>query len=152
MNDKRTFNTVIGWILAVTSVTFVLLLAGFGSGTLTDSPPAISPYATGTPSETDVLEPGTSAPDAAASDSAAPAVITIEGFDFGDSISAATGQIVTVTNRDGVAHTWTARDGTFDSSSIASDGSFDFTFDEPGEYDFFCSIHPSMTGSISVQG
>jgi plastocyanin len=60
---------------------------------------------------------------------------------------------VVVTNRDGVANTWTSTDAVFDSSSIAgAGGSFTFSFDEAGEYDFFCSIHPGMTGSITVTG
>lgn len=38
-------HTVIGLILGLGALTFVLLLAGVGSGALTEDPPAVSPYA-----------------------------------------------------------------------------------------------------------
>lgn len=78
--------------------------------------------------------------------------VTIENFSFTvDGIAAVDGTVV-ITNSDGVAHTWTANDGTFDSGAISPGGTFDFTFAEPGEHSFFCSIHPSMTGTITVTG
>lgn len=80
------------------------------------------------------------------------AVISIVDFSFGIPITVSVGQEVTVANRDGFAHTWTADDGTFNSGSIEPGGQFAFTFTEAGEYTFFCGIHPAMTGSISVQG
>jgi plastocyanin len=78
--------------------------------------------------------------------------IVIEGFAFNAPASVDVGTTVTVQNRDGVAHTWTAADGTFDSGNIAGGGSFQFTFDAAGEYAFACQIHPDMQGSITVNG
>lgn len=78
--------------------------------------------------------------------------ITIENFSFGDPITAGVGDTILVINEDGVAHTWTSDDEVFNSGSIGPDGRFTFRFDEPGEYGFFCSIHPTMTGSIKVSG
>lgn len=80
------------------------------------------------------------------------AEIDIEEFDFGDPITVPVGTEVLVHNLDPVTHTWTSVDGLFDSGRIAGDAEFTFTFDEPGEYDFVCSIHPSMTGTIVVTG
>jgi plastocyanin len=80
------------------------------------------------------------------------AVIEIVDFSFGDPITVPVGQEVTVVNRDGFAHTWTADDGTFNSGSIDPDGEFRFTFAEAGEYTYFCGIHPTMTGSLTVEG
>jgi plastocyanin len=80
------------------------------------------------------------------------ATIVIEDFSFAAPGSVAAGTTVTVENRDGAAHTWTATDGSFDSGTIAGGGSFQFTFDQPGEFDFMCTIHPAMQGSISVTG
>ena len=76
--------------------------------------------------------------------------ITIQDFDFGDPATASVGDTVTVTNNDGVPHTWTSTDGAFDSGSLAEGDEFSFTFDEAGEYSFFCAIHPAMTGTITV--
>ncbi|MGB6182347.1 MAG: biphenyl 2,3-dioxygenase [Rhodococcus sp. (in: high G+C Gram-positive bacteria)] len=40
-------------------------------------------------------------------------------------------------------------DGIFD-SGVNGDNTFRFTFDEPGDVEYFCSIHPYMTGTIHV--
>ena len=79
------------------------------------------------------------------------AEIVIEDFDFGDPITVSVGDTVTVTNQDGASHTWTSDDeGVFDSGTISSGDSFEHTFDAAGTYGFFCAIHPSMTGTITV--
>lgn len=79
--------------------------------------------------------------------------ITISNFQFMGATAVATGETLTVTNEDGVTHTWTSDDDVFDSGSLASGESFEFTFEDPGEYTFFCAIHPAaMTGSITVEG
>jgi plastocyanin len=42
-------------------------------------------------------------------------------------------------------------DGTFDSGNISKGQDFKFTFAEPGEFPFFCAVHPAtMTGVIAV--
>lgn len=87
-----------------------------------------------------------------ASDGPLDARIVIENFSFGGDVSMPVGSTATVTNRDGVAHTWTADSGAFDSDVIEPDASFSFTFDQPGDIPFFCSIHPSMTGVVSITG
>jgi len=88
----------------------------------------------------------------AAGGSTAPADITIENFDFSGPDTVTVGTTVTVTNQDNVSHTWTSEDDVFDSGSLGQGESFQFTFDEAGEYTFVCSIHPGMSGSISVEG
>lgn len=35
-------------------------------------------------------------------------------------------------------------------SEIQSDGTFRHTFEEPGTYTYYCSLHPNMTGTIEV--
>ncbi len=78
--------------------------------------------------------------------------ITIENFEFTGPETASVGDTVTITNEDSVGHTWTAVDGDFDSGTIAAGETFEFTFDEAGEFDYFCSIHPEMEGTITVEG
>lgn len=159
MHSKKRFDSIIGWILAITSFGFVLLLAGVGAGALTADPPAVSPYATGSSGESgesaDVFDTDAydSTPGETQVQPAAAAAITIADFAFGDPIEVAVGQPITITNNDGLGHTWTARDGAFDSGTIeGGGGTFEFAFDHAGEFEFFCTIHPSMTGSITVEG
>ena len=40
--------------------------------------------------------------------------------------------------------------GVFDSSLVMADATYAFTFDEAGSYDYFCMVHPWMTGTITV--
>ncbi len=78
--------------------------------------------------------------------------ITIENFSFGDPATGEVGDTILIVNEDGVAHTWTSDGDVFDSGSISPDGRFTFRFDESGEYGFFCSIHPTMTGTVEISG
>ena len=80
------------------------------------------------------------------------ASITISGFAFTGAETVSIGDTVTITNEDAAGHTWTAVDGEFDSGTLAEGETFDFTFDAAGDFDYFCSIHPSMTGTITVEG
>lgn len=80
------------------------------------------------------------------------ASITIENFSFGAPSTVGVGDPLLVVNEDGVPHTWTADDGGFDSGTIGSGETFEYAFEEAGEYSFFCEIHPGMTGTITVTG
>ncbi|MEK0320701.1 MAG: plastocyanin/azurin family copper-binding protein, partial [Nitrosopumilus sp.] len=59
-------------------------------------------------------------------------------------------------NVDTAAHTVTGGSpadgpsGVFDSSLVMADAVYAFTFDEIGSYDYFCMIHPWMTGTVTV--
>lgn len=111
---------------------------------------------TTTTAQTATTETPTTTTSTASTTSAAPgdvgATITIAGFSFGETVSIAAGEAVAVVNTDSVGHTWTSDEGAFSSGVIAPDQSYEYTFDSPGEYAFFCSIHPSMTGTITVTG
>lgn len=79
------------------------------------------------------------------------AAIPIEGFTFFPPDVVAAGATVAVTNRDGAAHTLTARDGAFDTGTLGQDEAGIFTAPiAPGTYEFFCQIHPSMTATLLV--
>lgn len=84
--------------------------------------------------------------------SPAAASITIANFAFTGAESVEVGATVTVTNEDDVSHTWTSEDDVFDSGSLSQGESFQYTFEEAGEYSFVCTIHPGMSGSITVEG
>lgn len=61
------------------------------------------------------------------------------------------GSQITFTNRDYVAHTATATDGTFDTSTLQPGQSKTFTLDErQGTITYFCRIHPWMQAIITV--
>jgi plastocyanin len=76
---------------------------------------------------------------------------TIQGFSFQPAVlKAKSGAKVTWTNRDAVAHTVTADNGSFASGNLQTGRSFSFTFTRAGTYAYHCSIHPSMHGSVVV--
>lgn len=66
------------------------------------------------------------------------------------SFSIATGGAVEWSNDDGEAHTVTSTDSLFDSGVMSGGATFSETFYEPGDYPYFCLIHPEMRGTISV--
>lgn len=79
--------------------------------------------------------------------------VTIQNMAFTpDSMVVHTGTTITWKNADSVAHTVVETDGKQgpDSSSIAPGSSYSFTFTAAGTYHYHCSIHPSMTGTITV--
>jgi plastocyanin len=84
----------------------------------------------------------------------APSTVTIDNFAFAPAILAvAPGTKVTWDNKDEEPHTVTSADGgmMFKSPALDTDDKFSFTFDKPGTYKYFCSIHPHMVGTIVVK-
>ena len=61
------------------------------------------------------------------------------------------GETVTWTNADPVVHTATSTSGAFDSGDLDQGESYSVTFTVPGTYDYLCTPHPQMTGSIIVE-
>jgi plastocyanin len=115
---------------------------------------------------------------AACSDSAAEDVpaetsaheVAIRGVAFVPAdIRVAVGTEVKWTNEDAVDHTVTSGvqrkqgvpgveedeaarpDGKFDSNLPEEGDTFVFSFDEPGTYAYYCDVHASMTGEITVE-
>ena len=41
-------------------------------------------------------------------------------------------------------------DGTFRSAALDTEDKFSFTFDTPGTFEYFCSLHPHMTAKVVV--
>ena len=80
------------------------------------------------------------------------ATVRIDNFNFTPpALVVAPGTTVTWTNADDSPHTVREKDGKFKSAALDTDDSFSQTFTAPGEYDYFCSIHPYMAGKIVVK-
>ena len=101
---------------------------------------------TGPTTHTVDVPAGTSVPGCEDTDSCyLPANITINA-----------GDTVEWPNSDTAAHTVTSGSpaegpsGVFDSSLLMASATFAFTFEDAGEYDYFCMVHPWMVGSVSV--
>ena len=61
------------------------------------------------------------------------------------------GTTVTWTNADDIPHTVVSKDGVFKSKVLDTGDKFSFTFAKPGQFGYFCSLHPHMTGTIVVK-
>jgi plastocyanin len=62
------------------------------------------------------------------------------------------GTAVTWTNNDSLTHDVQETDGKSgpNSGNLAPGGTYKFTFNESGTFNYHCSIHPSMTGTVTV--
>jgi len=77
--------------------------------------------------------------------------VTIDNFTFvPQQLTLKVGDSVTWTNHDDIPHTVVSA-GKFRSKTLDTDNSFSFTFTTAGDYTYFCSLHPPMTGVIKVE-
>ena len=94
-------------------------------------------------------------PSAPAGPAPAPqASVTIDNFSFkAPAITIAAGTRVTWTNRDDIPHTITA-DGippAYHSHPLDTGEQFSMVFDKAGTFRYYCSLHPKMRGTVTVQ-
>jgi len=61
------------------------------------------------------------------------------------------GTTVTWINDDDIPHTIASSTKLFKSNALDTKDKFSFTFTTPGAYEYFCSLHPHMTGTIVVE-
>jgi plastocyanin len=105
-----------------------------------------------------VASTGTSTPTASVSVTApaAPASgnqVNIDGFAFEPAtLTVSAGTTVTWTNKDEEPHTVAASDGSFHSPGMGTGATFSHTFPTAGKFDYVCSIHPMMHGTVVVTG
>ncbi len=98
----------------------------------------------------------TGAPSGTASATGSPAAVagdqvTIDNFAFSPgTLTVKAGSTVTWTNRDEEPHTVAATDGSFHSPGMGTGATFTHTFATAGTFDYVCSIHPSMHGTVVV--
>jgi plastocyanin len=79
--------------------------------------------------------------------------IEIKDFAFNpQTITVKSGEKVTWINRDEEPHTIVSVGKQFKkSTALDTDQEFTITAGAPGTYDYFCSVHPKMTGTIVVE-
>src|SRR5215510_1435242 len=78
--------------------------------------------------------------------------VKIDNFSFSPAtLEVKAGTRVTWTNADDIPHTVVSDDKIFKSKALDTDEKFSFTFDKPGTYPYFCSLHPKMTAKVVVQ-
>jgi plastocyanin len=77
--------------------------------------------------------------------------VTIDNFTFTPAeLTVKAGTTVTWNNHDDIPHVVVSA-GKFRSKTLDTDDSYSFTFTTAGEYKYFCSLHPHMTGTIKVE-
>ena len=78
--------------------------------------------------------------------------VKIDNYSFTpQTITISAGTTVTWTNADDVPHTVAGTDLSFSSKALDTDDQYSHTFDAPGTYKYFCTVHPRMTGTVVVE-
>jgi plastocyanin len=120
------------WVIVVIVAVVVIYYAyGFlKNGSLPETP-AGTPLTTGSGNASEVL---------------------ISNFSFEPKeLTISRGTTVRWTNRDNVNHPIVSDEGVFQSGALMPGGTFEFAFDSAGEFSYYCSVHPWMTGKIIVE-
>ena len=80
-----------------------------------------------------------------------PDAVLIKNFAFVPAaLTVKVGDTVTWTNQDGEPHTVSADGGQFHSPGMDANATYSYTFAAAGTYDYVCSVHPFMRGSVVV--
>ena len=136
----------------------VLVLAGC-SASRHDAQPSITfgSAASGTPGMPGMspMPPMTGAPAGTSATNSPAAVggdsVSIDNFAFAPTtLTVRAGSTVTWTNHDEEPHTVAATDGSFHSPGMGTGATFSHTFPTAGKFDYVCSIHPMMHGTVVV--
>lgn len=79
--------------------------------------------------------------------------VSIDNFTFVlQTLTVKAGTTVTWTNKDDIPHGIASANNAFTrSKAMDTDDSYSHTFITPGSYQYFCYIHPHMTGTIVVE-
>ena len=143
----------------LTLLSAVLVFAACGTGgvpTTRPTPSPAPPTSVATPTAVPVAVTPTSAPPVATSAAGCLPMtmgraVDVEDFRFDPaSITISVGETITWANVGGTTHTVTF-DGGPDCGRIASGEGVSRVFDTAGTFDYICTIHPSMTGTVVVQ-
>ena len=127
--------------------------ASAGGSVATQAPATSPPDPTSTATARPTAQP-TQPPAEAQEAATGPVSLAIQNFQHENS-KVAVGTTVVWTNRDGAPHTTTAGtpgnvSGVWDSGTVEEGQTFSFTFQEPGTFQYFCQIHPTMQATVTV--
>ena len=142
---------------SVRGFSILLTVLAVGCGTAPSSAPAPSPSKQADahmdmpdmPAHTPKTDKAKADPPAAA-----PGKIVIDNFAFEPrELTVPIGTEVTWVNHDDVPHTATstAKPKVFDSGTLDTDQTYSHVFTAAGEYEYFCAVHPKMTGKVIVK-
>ncbi|MCU0492886.1 MAG: cupredoxin family copper-binding protein [Chloroflexaceae bacterium] len=128
------------WLVFACGALLLLVFASFAGGALAEpAPNQPRPALTQTPTTIPVTPTPTGVPVAIQNFAYAPASLTVP-----------LNQPVTWTNNDSAPHDVAASGGSWASPTLSQGQQFTRNFDQPGTYDYICSIHPFMRGSVTV--
>jgi plastocyanin len=83
---------------------------------------------------------------------AADAEVQIDQFAFAPQrVTVKAGTTVTWINDEDIPHAVASSTKLFKSNALDTKDKFSFTFTTAGAYEYFCSLHPHMTGTIVVE-
>jgi plastocyanin len=83
---------------------------------------------------------------------AADTIVNIDNFTFNPPrLTVKAGTVVTWNNHDDIPHTVASTTKLFRSKTLDTDDNFSFTFATPGMYEYFCTLHAHMKGTIVVE-
>ncbi|MGH3833510.1 MAG: cupredoxin domain-containing protein [Pseudonocardiaceae bacterium] len=132
----------------------IMALAGCGGAATAAPAPAdqAMPGMSGMSMPSAGSAPAASAPVASAPTApVATNAVSILNFAFSPAtVTIKAGTTVTWTNQDQDAHTVSAMSGAFHSATLNTGQSYSHTFTTPGRFDYLCTIHPFMLGTVVV--
>ena len=110
----------------------------------------LSTLAAGVPHSMGMIGEAAALPTASAH--AAETEVKIDQFAFAPQrVTVKAGTTVTWINDDDIPHTVASSSKSFKSKPLDTKDTFSLTFTTPGTYEYFCSLHPHMTGAIVVE-
>jgi plastocyanin len=78
--------------------------------------------------------------------------VEIADFDFSPRVlTVQSGVAITWANRDSAPHDATDEAGAWGTGTLKQGESATIVFDFPGEYEYLCTIHPDMKGTLTVE-
>jgi plastocyanin len=161
--SRRTQRVAVAVSTAMTATTLLLAACAATDQTVSQPSPTFSTDVASTPGMTGMgsmpgmsgmpMTPsaGEGSASTAAAAPAGPNEVNIDGFAFAPAtLTVKAGTTVTWTNKDEDPHTVVDNGGAFRSQALGSGGAYSFTFPTAGTFDYICSIHPFMHGTVVV--